>query len=65
MEILRKTKKSNGYVYRIYDNNPHYHIYEIEFKMNSAWYPAFGPKNKLFTDLDYAKAEFEKLLLEN
>ena len=61
MEVLRKTKKSNGVVYRIYDNHPVYHIYEIEFKKGSFWFPAFNPKNKLFSDLEIAKSELDKL----
>ena len=73
MEVLRKESKS-GKVFRIYDNNPTCHIYEIEFltiyknedgSPFYCWKPAFEPKNKLFSDLDKAKAEFEKLLLEN
>ena len=62
MEVLRKIKKSNGIVYRIYDNNIHYHIYEIEFFMGTAWHPAFGPKNELYTKLEDAIARFEMLL---
>ena len=70
MEILRRTSKS-GKVFRIYDNCISSHIYEIEFKKVYytesgsecvCWFPAFEPKNKLFTNLDDAKEELEKLL---
>ena len=72
MEILQK-KTESGKVYRIYDNNPNFHIYEIErlhlyYFDNGAeficWEPVVLPV-KLYTNLDEAKAELDRLVLEN
>ena len=72
MEVLRKQTES-GKVYRVYDNNPTWHIYEIErlhlYKFNDGedficWEPVVLPV-KLYTNLDEAKAELDRLISLN
>ena len=70
MEILKRTSKS-GRVYRIYQEISSWEMYVIEYLKTGeckdgsefmAWYPAYEPKNKVFTSLKEAQTAFEAFL---
>lgn len=69
MEVFR-TIAADGRVWRIYDDNPFWHIYSIEYMKtfesgSISWMPAFEPKNKIFNDLEEAKKVLDDLIKNN
>lgn len=70
MEILKSTSKS-GKVFRIYKEFESWDLFVIEFlKIGKCedgtdfrmWYPAYEPKNKVFSSIDEAKIAFAAFL---
>ena len=66
MEIYKRTSKS-GRVYRILKEIPAWEMYVIEYLRTGkckdgseyrAWYPAYEPKQKVFTSIHEAKIAF-------
>lgn len=73
IEKLRQTAK-NGKVFRIIQEVPAWTLYVIEFGKIQldrdnypvmVWYPAYEPKNRVFTDYKEACDHFDTFLAAN
>lgn len=70
MEVLKRTSKS-GKVYRILKMVPAWDLYLIEYAKNYTnndgektlvWFPAYEPKNEVFTSLNECKIALKAFL---